>query len=805
MTRMADEALLRRLERSEALSAAAFDGIGISQDGRIVEANDQLAKLLGCDHGDLIGEDVHTFVAPESYERVATARRSRDTEPYDHVARRKDGSSFIVEVRGRPIVYQGREARVTALRDVSEQRRLAEAVRSIVQATVVVGESFFAALARGVTDALEMDYALVGELFDAHAASPDPRNHRHVRSVAFWGHGQPLDAIEYSSAGTPAERLLHDSACLYTDDARGQFPGDPVLERFSADALFAISLVGADGQAIGVLVTWRAGKVEHVELARSILALFAGRAAAELGRVQADRALRRSEESLRAIIDATPHVAIQWYDADGRTLLWNKASEHIFGWSAEQALGKTLDKLILDTNESTVFRARFDQTLRTRQPFGPAEYSFRRPDGTEGRCLSTLFHVPDSDGGARAACIDVDITAWHRAEESRVELERQLQHAQQLEALGVLSANIAHDFNNILTAIFAYNELARVDIETPEIVRKHLTALQMAALRARDLVRQILNFSRRHTPAQRSVHLQQVVRETLEFVRSALPSTIRIESVIDDNALAVRASPIQMHQVIVNLCTNAAQSMSGGVGLIRVQLDAVHIEAQGDPSAPELAPGRYVRLEVADTGRGMDEDTVQHIFEPFFTTNGQEGGTGLGLAIIRGIIKDHGGTIRVTSAPGRGTSFRLYLPALGAESPAGEEAPSAMPTGHGERVLVVDDEATLCYAYASVLERLGYRVTRHTDPRRALEAFVMNPHEFDVVVTDLTMPHMKGTDLAEHLLMIRPALPILLLSGLADAVGPDELAALGLRGFLAKPFLPAALADAVHRALHPIA
>jgi PAS domain S-box-containing protein len=804
MTRTADDALLRRIERLEALGAAGFDGIGISQDGKIVEANDQLAELLRCDRRALIGEPVNTFVAPESHERVATAVRSRDSEPYDHVAMRKDGSSFIVEVRGRSILYQGREARVTALRDVSEQRRLAEAVRSIAEATVVVGESFFAALVRGVADALDMDYALVGELFDGHTASAHPGDQRHVRSVAFWGHGGPLDAIEYSIEGTPAERLLHDSVCLYTDDARGQFPSDPMLTRFSADTLFAIPLVGTDGHAIGILVAWREGRLEHVELARSILALFAGRAAAELGRTQADRALRRSEESLRAIIDASPHVAIQWYDSDGRTLLWNKASEHIFGWSREQAVGKTLDELMLDMNESAVFRARFEQTLRTREPFGPSEYSFRRPDGSEGRCLSTLFHVPDSDGRARAACIDVDITAWHRAEESRVELERQLRHAQQMEALGTLSASIAHDFNNILTAIFAYNELARVDLESPETARKHLTALQTAALRARDLVRQILNFSRRHTPSQRSVRLQQLVRETLDFVRSTLPSTIHIESVIDDSALAVRASPIQMHQVLVNLCTNAAQSMSGRTGRIRVQLEMTQIEAPGDPAAPELAPGPYVRLEVTDTGRGMDEDTMQHIFEPFFTTNGEDGGTGLGLAIIHGIVRDHGGTIRVTSAPGRGTSFRLYLPAQGVEPIAGDEDPSAMPAGHGERVLIVDDEATLCFAYASVLERLGYSVTRHTDPRRALEAFVMNPLDFDVVVTDLTMPHMKGTDLAGHLLVIRPSLPILLLSGLADTLDRDELEALGLRGFLAKPFLPAALADAVHRALHPV-
>jgi PAS domain S-box-containing protein len=802
VARPTDETLLHRLERLEALTVAGIDGIGISQDGKIVEANEQLAKLLRCDRQSLIGIEVMSFVAPESRERVARAIRSSDPEPYDHLAVRKDGSLFTVEARGNTVLYRGREARVTALRDVSEQRRLADAVRSIVQATVVVGEEFFAALVRGVANVLGTRYALLGELIDSPDAAANAASRLRVRSVAFWARGHLLDPFECSLANTALQSLLDDLACSHHGNVRERFPEDLILKRFPGDSWLGIALVGARGSPIGVLSTWRDGPVEDVELARSILTLFSGRAAAELGRRQSDQALRESEGSLRATIDATPHVAIQWYDADGRTLLWNGASERIFGWNCGEALGRTLDELILDANQSAVFKGRFAETLRTAQPVGPVEYAFRRRDGTEGRCLSTLFRIPAVDGHARVACIDVDISDWRQAEEQRTAIERQLRHAQQLEVIGTFTGGIAHDFNNILMAIFAYNELALLDVHDPEKARQHLSDLQTAALRARDLIRQILTFSRRHAAAHRPMLLQQVIREALTFARSTLPSSIQITSSIDDSAPAVRASSIQMHQVILNLCMNAAQAMKDGSGVIRVSLAPARLDAS---TTPGLEPGRYLEIEVSDDGSGMDEETLPHIFEPFFTTKAGDEGTGLGLTVIQGIIRDHGGAIRVSSTPGQGTSFRVYLPAhTGTPATSDEEGAVARP-GNGERLLVVDDEPPLCVAYASVLERSGYRVTTHTDPRNALEDFARDPWQFDLVVTDLTMPHLTGMVLAGHLLAIRPGLPILLVSGQRDALAPHELTALGFRGFLPKPFLPTALVDAVHRALNPTA
>jgi PAS domain S-box-containing protein len=796
-----DERLKLQIERLEALSAAAFDGIGISQDGKVVEANDQLAALLRCERQDLIGADVASFVAPESRELVSRTMLARQTEPYDHLALRRDGSVFTVEAQAKTIQYRGREARVTALRDVSEQRRLAHAVRSIVEATVVVGEDFFPALVRGVVSALDMEYALIGEPVEVASHPGHAQSPVRVRSVAFWGRGALLETIEYTANNTPTERLLSEMACLHSSDVRARFPDDVLLQSSAADTWLGVPLVSVEGRVIGVLTTWRRGSIDQIELARSILTLFAGRAAAELGRRRSDRALQQSEQSLRATIDATPHVAIQWFDADGRISLWNGASEHIFGWSSSEAVGKTLDELMLDSTQTRIFRDRFAEALQSAQPSEPMEYAFRRRDGLDGRCLSTLFRIPDVGGRARIACIDVDISAWRDAEQQRSELERQLRHAQQLETLGTLTSGIAHDFNNILMAIFAYGELAVLEFDDGEKARQHLSDLQKAALRARDLVRQILGFSRRHAPVRRPVRLQEVVREALDFVRSTFPSTIQIRTAIDEEAPAVQASPIQMHQIVLNLCTNAAQAMPGGRGEIQVLLDPVQIDA-ADAPAPELTPGQYVRLEISDTGSGIDPETLERVFDPFFTTKARGAGTGIGLAVVSSIVRDHHGAIRVTSAPGRGARFEVYLPARGVASPAVDEALIAPSPGQGERVLVVDDEPALCFAYASMLERQGYRVTSRTDSLLALEAFVAAPSAFDLVVTDLTMPHMSGTELAAKLLKIRPGLPVLLLSGFTEAFAPEQLSSLGLRGFLAKPFLPAALAEAVRRALH---
>jgi CheY-like chemotaxis protein len=314
-------------------------------------------------------------------------------------------------------------------------------------------------------------------------------------------------------------------------------------------------------------------------------------------------------------------------------------------------------------------------------------------------------------------------------------------------------------------------------------------------------VRQILSFSRRQTQARAAVQLQQILQEALKFLRSILPSTIQVESFIDWKAPMVLASPIQMYQVIVNLSMNAAHAMRSATGRLELRLDSVELAAASDALAPELEPGRYVRLLVRDTGHGMDAVTLSRIFEPFFTTKPSEEGTGLGLSVVRSIVHEHHGTVRASSELGQGSSFEVFIPALEQDELRNQERSVVRHWGNGERVLLVDDESSLCEASRAMLDGSGYRVSAYTDPALALEAFARAPHDVDIAITDQTMPQMTGTELARRLHAVRPDLPVVLMSGLSSNVELAELRSVGVRAFVPKPFKPSELAATVRRML----
>ena len=409
-----EENVEQAVERFRILAAAAFDGIGISQDGKIVEVNDQLATLLGWKRAELIGRDVLSFVAPQARERVAVAMRGGLDGAYEHLAVRKDGSLLTVEVRGKLIRLGGRDARVTVVRDVTKRRRLEDAVRAIVESTSAVGVEFLGGLVRAVAGALGVRWAFVAGLVPGRGG-PAALPYSDIRSLAFWADGRLVEGGQFPLAGTPCERVVARGMCHFPEGLREQFPNDARLAAFGANAYLGVPLLATSGEPLGVLVAMHDGRIERCELGQAVFSLFAGRAAAELDRLRADEALRRSEACLRATIDAAPHVAIQWYDTEGRVLLWNRASEKIFGFGAPDALGKTLDQLILTEEGGRGFVDRIAAILHSAQPSVPSEYRYRRRDGSEGVCLSTTFRISDGndadgDDGPRVACMDVDIT-----------------------------------------------------------------------------------------------------------------------------------------------------------------------------------------------------------------------------------------------------------------------------------------------------------------------------------------------------------------------------------------------------------
>jgi nitrogen-specific signal transduction histidine kinase/CheY-like chemotaxis protein len=382
----------------------------------------------------------------------------------------------------------------------------------------------------------------------------------------------------------------------------------------------------------------------------------------------------------------------------------------------------------------------------------------------------------------------LDITKRKKAEKEKIELELQLSQKQKMEAIGTLAGGIAHDFNNILAAMQGYLELSLDDLPEDSTVRDYLEQTLSCFNRAKKLVKQILTFSRKEQQEQEKepVQISSIIKEVLGMLRSSLPATIKICRKIKADSSMVLADPTQVHQVLVNLCTNASHAMRESGGLLEVSLKDVNFESETRIGDEHIGPGTYVKLSVSDSGCGMEKAVVERIFEPFFTTRKANEGTGLGLSVVHGIIKSHDGVITVSSTPGKGTTFDIFFPKI--ESDEIQE-PQSSESNNKERemILLVDDEEMMVDVTRQILERLGFDVVAKTSSIEALEAFQEEPDEFDLVITDQVMPNMTGTQLAKSLISIRPDIPVILCSGFPEDVSTEELKSIGIKEFFMKP------------------
>jgi PAS domain S-box-containing protein len=379
--------------------------------------------------------------------------------------------------------------------------------------------------------------------------------------------------------------------------------------------------------------------------------------------------------------------------------------------------------------------------------------------------------------------------------------ELNFHQTQKMESIGLLAGGIAHDFNNILAAITGYLYLAKMEAGENPKVSAYLEQVSKATGRATDLVKQILAFSRQDKQERDPIKLNNVVLEGLKLLRASVPASIRIQTELTDTP-TVLANATSIHQVIMNLGTNAWHAMRDKPGTLKVEMGVMDVDDDFVKTHLDLNRGRYVRLSVSDTGCGMDHATLEKIFDPFFTTKPVGEGTGLGLAVVHGIMKSHDGGVSVYSQPGEGTVFHLYFPAFEIEAVTHESEPTPVPRGNGERILFLDDEEVLSLLGKKILGRLGYTVTTMTSPVEALAAFRGHPDQFDLVVTDLTMPVMDGAKLGAQLLAIRPGIPIILTTGYSGVMTGDKVRGLGFRELLNKPSTARTLGEAVHRALH---
>ena len=392
-----------------------------------------------------------------------------------------------------------------------------------------------------------------------------------------------------------------------------------------------------------------------------------------------------------------------------------------------------------------------------------------------------------------------DITERKKAEAEKKKLEAKLQQAHKMEAVGTLAGGIAHDFNNILSAVIGYTELGMNEAAEHPGIKKKLDEILKAGYRARDLVKQILAFSRQAEHEKQTVQVKLIINEALKLLRASIPTTIEIHSNLMSDA-TVMADPTQIHQILMNLCTNAEHAMSESGGILEVSLNNVDLDQDFTARNPEITPGRYLCLTVSDTGHGMSEELMKRLYDPFFTTKGPDEGTGLGLSVVHGIVKSHGGAITVQSKPGKGANFNIFLPIVEKQIQPGIEISRQVPTGD-ERILFVDDEKSIMDLGRQVLEQLGYQVEARADSLEALELFKNFADKFDLVITDMTMPHMTGAKLAKELMRIRPDIPIILCTGFSQSINEEEALKIGFRAFIMKPISIEQIAKTIRQVL----
>ncbi|HIJ54737.1 MAG TPA: PAS domain S-box protein [Deltaproteobacteria bacterium] len=685
-------------------------------------------------------------------EAIKTGKRQK---PYELELIGKKGRKIIAEVRESPIVEDGKTvAIVGSLSDITDRKRAEEALRESELKYKTLTENSIA----GIFIHQDDKYVYVNDKFAKM-------------------HGYNSDEL----LGMNHFDLIHmDQRDLIKKRAHKRLKGEQVSTQYE------IKRLHKNGQ-----VVWH-------EIMVSNPIMYAGKPAImghEIDitkRKLVEDELRESEEKYRLLFELESDVILLVRRDDDQILEVNNAGIELYGYTRDELLKM----------KNTDISAEPEETLKSidegRDKI-PLRYH-RKKDGTVFPVEISRSHFNWKGQATRISAIR-DISDRIEAEKGKAEYEAQLRQMYKMEAIGTLAGGIAHDFNNILSIILGNTELAMDDVPEWNPAHSNMREIKKAGLRAKDVVRQLLSFSRKTEHERKPIRIAPLIKESVRFLRSSIPSSIEIRQNLSVQADAISGDPTQIHQVMINLCTNAAHAMEEEGGIMEISLTHVQLDESAVKQYQGLKPGPHVILSVSDTGSGIEPEIKDRLFDPYFTTKEVNKGTGMGLAVVHGIVKNHGGEISIESEPGKGTAVHVLFPAVEAlEKEITVEAPEALPRGN-ERILLIDDESAIVKIGKQMLERLGYMCESKTSPVEAIELFQLDPTQFDLLITDMTMPHMNGKKLAEEILKIRPDIPIILCTGYSDKIDEEQTKEIGIRAYVMKPIVMVEIAKTIRQVL----
>jgi|GEM_PF-751513 len=795
----AELTIQEREKRYRAIMENANDLIAeVDMEGQFLYVSPNFQEGLGYTYKELLNSNMFSLVHPEDWEGVIVEfQRGMETEGSIRLVYRYkncQGEYRWFESTGKAFRTALGELRgVVVSRDVTQRKQSDDALEAIVRGNVVPGSpNFFEILVGELAKVLNVPMVLLFECLD--------RSQGKAQILAFWNHDHFEPPSGYDCLGGPCERVLEGYPVEYASGVQQLFPHSDTLKKFAVEAYYGFPLINSKKEVVGNFALMDIQPLLLSAQGRYLLEIFAARAGTELERKRVQEDLQKSQDQYRVLYDQAPLIYLT-VDGQGTILSVNRYGAKLLGYAVKELEGISVFSVI-HTEDHGLFRAGIEKGLRESTKGVIPECRKVKKDGTILWVKETIQAIVPLHGPEVLLLACEDITEKKRTEEALAESEKQLRHTQKMEAIGTLAGGIAHDFNNILGAILGYSELALAQASNEPRLISYLEEVLTAGNRAKELVKQILAFSRRSDQEREAVDLNVIAQEALRMVRATLPSTVDIRSTFAMGSAVVFADPTQMHQVIMNLCTNAEQAMREQGGVLILTVTSTEVQEDSSDDFPELKAGTYLQLTIQDSGQGMSSQVVERMFEPFFTTKGLSEGTGLGLAVVHGIILGHGGHIGASSVVGEGTTFTILLPRLDVVLPAKIDNTVGWPQGRG-KVLFVDDEDILARWGDQILTHLGYSVVTKTNPHEAIELFQREPDEFDVVVTDQTMPTMSGEAFACALLQIRADIPIVICTGFSHTMSAEKAHQLGVKGFLMKPVNGAVLATTLRDILAP--